>query len=72
MHNYQDNISIAILKRIAEALGLKSRLWIGEITVPAKTEVGGGFWYILDVFAHAYYWVIVHYGGKIKEAIIMD
>lgn len=39
MHNYQDGVCIPILKNIAEAMSIKSRLLIAEIAVPARTEV---------------------------------
>ena len=57
-HNYQDGVCIAILKRIAEAMGPKSRLLIAEIVVPDRTEIGEDMGtYNMDV-------VMLAIGGK--------
>ncbi|PVH83370.1 o-methyltransferas-like protein [Cadophora sp. DSE1049] len=47
IHNYQDNVCLTILKNIAAAMGPKSRLLIGEVIVPARTQIGedlGTYW----------------------------
>ena len=40
MHNYQDNVCQPILKNAVAAMGPTSRLLIGDLVIPAKTEVG--------------------------------
>ncbi|KAK0118195.1 hypothetical protein ONS95_012499 [Cadophora gregata] len=58
IHNYQDNVCLTILKNIAAAMGPKSRLLIGEVIVPARTEIGedlGTYW--MDM-------VMISIGGK--------
>ncbi|KAH7391456.1 O-methyltransferase [Cadophora sp. MPI-SDFR-AT-0126] len=58
IHNYQDNVCLTILKNIARAMGPKSRLLIGEVIVPARTQIGedlGTYW--MDM-------VMISIGGK--------
>lgn len=58
IHNYQDNVCLTILKNIAGAMGPKSRLLIGEVIVPARTQIGedlGTYW--MDM-------VMISIGGK--------
>jgi hypothetical protein len=47
MHNYQDDVCIAILKNVAAAMGPTSRCLIAEIVIPPRTDVGedmGAYW----------------------------
>ncbi|CZT43762.1 related to O-methyltransferase B [Rhynchosporium secalis] len=58
IHNYQDNVCITILKNIAAAMTSKSRLLIGEVIVPARTQIGE------DLSTYWMDMVMISIGGK--------
>ena len=58
IHNYQDNVCHQILTHIAAAMGPKSRLLIGEVVVPSRTEVGE------DMSTYWMDMVMISIGGK--------
>ncbi|KAF4625303.1 hypothetical protein G7Y89_g12866 [Cudoniella acicularis] len=58
LHNYYDDICQSILSQAAAAMGPTSRLLIGELVIPAKTEVGE------DMSAYWMDMVMIAIGGK--------
>ncbi|KAH6716821.1 O-methyltransferase [Leptodontidium sp. MPI-SDFR-AT-0119] len=58
IHNYQDNVCHTILKIIAAAMSPKSRLLIGEVIVPARTQIGE------DLSTYWMDMVMISIGGK--------